>query len=120
MQRKYPKESYIIKDGDRRKILEELGDLRFVSSGDIEYYLETRTVKGLEEAGWVVEGEGEKEEEEWPKIGDVYWSITMTGARASRWNGDEMDRLCQGGLGIYKSEQEALDAFERAKKAVKE
>lgn len=59
----YPKNSFIVKDGNRRKVLEELGDLRFTSSSssDVEGW-ETAVwreyhVAELERDGWKVEGE---------------------------------------------------------------
>lgn len=53
---KYPTGSYITKDGERRKILGEAGEIRFVSHQNLHgYYAYTISVEAMEATGWVEE-----------------------------------------------------------------
>lgn len=78
MSNKYPKGSFIVRNGKKCKVLEEIGELRFIS---IESQFEnweteanqTQHILELEREGWKVE----EPKEEWPKEGDAYWTINF-------------------------------------------
>lgn len=73
----YPKNSYIVNNGKRRKILGELDELRFPSvPEEFGGNWDTRLagfafhIEELKRGGWKEEGEKEKE---WPRLGDRYF-----------------------------------------------
>lgn len=112
---KYPKGSYIKNGDDRRKVLEELGDLRFLSSSeddgaDYGLYL---TVKELESKGW-------KQEEEWPKKGDRYWCVSKLGHLVEHtWFNDSTDLPTRDFMGVFCTRKEAEERLEKIKGFVK-
>lgn len=113
---KYPKGSYIRKGSNRRKVLEELGELRFVSV-DFGDHSETSfyaTVDELERLGW-------KEEEEWPKEGDKYWCIQGIGRlKEFIWYADDStDRPIRDFMGVFRTRKEAEERMEKIKGFVK-
>lgn len=122
----YPKNSYVTDGKSRLKVLEELGDLRFLSVslhdalGPNEHW-ETKPACGnpwhvaeLEREGWKVEGEAWK-----PKDGEIFFYVMVDGEVSSDFfRGASM--WCAGMLdagNCYRTREEAEQAAERVRKA---
>ncbi len=117
---KFPKGSYIVREGERRKVLEELGELRFVSFAHLHTDWGTRVsdeyhIQELERDGWKVE----EVKEEWrPKMGTAYYCVNIDGGILEQcWDDYHADenRLKVGNC--YRTEEEAQAAAQRVKKA---
>lgn len=115
---KYPQGSFITKDGERRKILGEAGEMRFVSSPeriadilpdwDKEYDF-SGTVFVLERDGWV------EEASKWePKFGEMYYFIGEDAkVYSAHWDCVDRDDGIRDFMGVFPS-------FEAAEARLKE
>jgi len=120
----FPKGSYIVRDGERRKILGEVGDIRFVSANS-EYGEKWETVAmfynhiaELKDDGWKPEGE------KWqPKIGETYASVHVShdsvDVEDHVWSGGSID-LGRLALGNVYPVGQGEAAAERVRKTLKE
>lgn len=126
MPTKYPKGSYIVRDGERRKVLEELGELRFLSwdhqqglNWETMASVTLQTAIELEHDGWKVE-EAEKASEPWrPMEGETYF-FTDTFGRVCSWGFGSAGMHCPMRLRVgncYRTREEAEKAAERVRKA---
>lgn len=77
---KYPKDSYIVNGENKKKVLEVLGDLRFLSHESSYENWETKAdpdpfhIAELERDGWKVE------EEKWkPEVGEKFYFVDGCG-----------------------------------------
>ncbi len=135
MSHPYPKGSYIVRNGFCRKILEEFGDLRFTSGastklnpdeswkstcGDIYH------IKEIKRLGWIEE----KEEVEQVKVKYSFWkpeeekpfyyiSSTLEIYRDYFCSNRSSDQSRIEYSNCFKTEEEALAALERVKKALR-
>lgn len=118
---KFPKGSYIVREGSRRKVLEELGELRFLSMREnsmrgweitTSY---TPHIQELEREGWKVE----EVEEEWkPKKNDWYFSVGNEGEAVScYWSDHRADEARFKVGNCYPTREAAEAAAARVKKA---
>lgn len=126
MPTKYPRGSYIVRDGERRKVLEELGELRFLS-WDRQENLDWETMASmtqktaieLEREGWKVE-EDAKAPEPWkPEDGDHLWFLDETCTPVISCHEmpySDLPVLIKNG-NCYRSREEAEKAAELVRKA---
>lgn len=121
---KYPKGSYIVREGVRRKVLEELGDLRFLSTLKSEgRHWETEMAvcvcehtQELERQGWKVE----EVKEEWrPKHKETFFYVDAASRVSSCESRPDSnyENLMLGAGNCYPTRELAEEAAERVKKA---
>lgn len=123
MPTKYPKGSYIVRDGERRKVLEELGDLRFLSwdrqenlNWETMASMTQKTVFELEYDGWKVE-EDAKAPKPWkPKPGGMFYRVDNCGQVTPDTFHDVLEDFFIAG-NCYRTREEAEKAAERVRKA---
>ncbi len=100
------------KNGDKRKILEVLGDLYFMFLEDdyVEHAV-GYTKEQLETLGYTIP------KEEWKiKKHDTYWFIGAGGdVYDAIWDNFDVDIKRKNFLGIFKSQQEAQEALSKIK-----
>ena len=110
----------IIQDinGDKAKILEVgVSGETFLKScrNKFAYAADWYTLTEIEEKCW------KKVEGNWYiRKGERYWFIWSGGVYEGSWVNDKIDNDRKNGLGIYPTEEEAQEAFEKAEKAVRE
>jgi len=120
---KYPKGSYIVREGVRRKILEELGDLRFIvavndqnkTNWDVAG-VTSSCVEELDFFGWKVE----EVKEEWrPKHKETFFYVDAASRVSSCESRPDSnyENLMLGAGNCYPTKEAAEKAAERVKKA---
>ena len=129
MPAKYPKGSYIVRDGERRKVLEELGELRFLSwdhqqglNWETMASVTLQTAIELEHDGWKVEEDDEAPEPWKPEDGDHLWFLDETCTPVISCHEmpySDLPVLIKNG-NCYRSREEAEKAAERVRKAYRE
>lgn len=142
MEKKFPKGSMVKFNSGLRLVIEELGDIRFLSSawGKGSTFAErerckktmsfTTSVAGMESDGFVACSPEEEAENggEWPKQDDPYWYISTHSFDAEpeemvhldKWEGLPADLQRQANFGVHRTKQAAIEAVKRAFKAAKE
>lgn len=90
---KYPKDSYIVRNAEKKKVLEVLGDIRFLSQSETwSHFWNTEAkayyhISELERDGWKVENEKWK-----PKYDEWYWYIDRhCNLEDRQWKNDDID-----------------------------
>jgi hypothetical protein len=123
---KYPRGSYIVRDGERRKVLEELGDLRFLSWAKHENLdweqmasVTQKTAFEIERDGWKAE-EDAKAPEPWkPEDDEMFFFVTdagdVDGYKFCSLDGFDVEYVTAGNY--YRTREEAEKAAERVRKA---
>ena len=105
MTNKYPKGAIIVKGNERRKILGEAGEVRFVSSYENFEYLSSFicSCKELETAGWVEEAKSWE-----PKNGEGYYFIENHGSiEKDIWQCSFLDTRHRSFLGVFPTREAA-------------
>lgn len=127
----YPKGAYIVnKNGERRKILEEQGVLRFVSimqSTDPEYWETTVAYcpahfLELKRDGWVIERKESGPKDEWPKVGELCWTFypfPQEGISGFRWECSAWNRRMARSFGVYPTKEAAEAALRICQEALR-
>ncbi len=124
MSNKYPKGSYVYhSDGRRKKVLEELGDIRFLSHHEHELVpdWESRSdsnswhIGEMERDGWKVEGE-----EAWkPERGQAYWHLNSALKPCTVLNEETVEDMARLDIGnCYRSKKEAEAVAELVRKLI--
>lgn len=116
MSQKYPEGAVIVSDGARFKVLECVGEIRFLGNEDGSYSF-TGSAQGLEKYGWTVE------EAPWkPEKGEKFACIRGYGdnIRVFVWDDSQTDRDLLAIGNCYQPDSQALkDAQARVLKAYK-